>query len=95
MTITKTTPAKKTTERKPAEKVASSKAAAKTAASRQILIEDSAAEPGKASISAELRVQMIRDAAYFRAESRGFTEGDPIRDWMEAEADIDQKLLGE
>jgi|KBSMisStandDraft_5_1062788.scaffolds.fasta_scaffold1138747_2 hypothetical protein len=33
--------------------------------------------------------QMIREAAYFRAEARGFGGGDPVEDWLAAEAEID------
>jgi hypothetical protein len=35
---------------------------------------------------------MIAEAAYFRAERRGFTSGDALRDWCEAEAEIDARL---
>jgi hypothetical protein len=37
---------------------------------------------------------MVRDAAYFRAESRGFAGGDPAQDWLEAEAEIEHLLGG-
>ena len=40
-------------------------------------------------ISAGQRQQMIAEAAYFRAERRGFAGGDAVRDWCEAEAEID------
>ena len=35
---------------------------------------------------------MIQDAAYFRAEKRGFVGGDPGQDWIEAEGEIDELL---
>lgn len=38
------------------------------------------------------RRQMIAEAAYFRAERRGFVGGDPVRDWCEAEAEVDEQL---
>ena len=38
------------------------------------------------------REQMIAEAAYFRAERRGFLSGDPVRDWCEAEAEVDARL---
>ena len=38
------------------------------------------------------RQQMIAEAAYFRAEHRGFSGGDAVRDWCEAEAEIDARL---
>jgi Protein of unknown function (DUF2934) len=43
-------------------------------------------------ISEELRRQMIAEAAYFRAEHRGFSEGDTVADWLEAEDEIDTRL---
>jgi hypothetical protein len=45
------------------------------------------------TISDEQRYRMIAEAAYFRAESRGF-QSDHVRDWIEAERDI-AILLGE
>jgi predicted nucleic acid-binding Zn-ribbon protein len=38
------------------------------------------------------RQQRIAEAAYFRAERRGFVGGDPIADWIEAEHEIDAEL---
>ncbi|MEO1766056.1 DUF2934 domain-containing protein [Thiobacter aerophilum] len=35
---------------------------------------------------------MICDAAYFRAERRGFVGGSALEDWLEAEAEIDALL---
>ena len=37
----------------------------------------------------EERRHMIETAAYFHAQKRGFTGGDPVMDWLEAEAEID------
>lgn len=44
------------------------------------------------SISAEQRYHMIAEAAYFRAEKRGFTGTNMAQDWIEAEAEIDRQL---
>jgi F0F1-type ATP synthase membrane subunit b/b' len=38
------------------------------------------------------RRQMIAEAAYFRAERRGFNGGDPVADWIDAEAEVDAEL---
>lgn len=43
-------------------------------------------------ISTEARHQMIAEAAYYRAEQRGFSGGDDVQDWLDAEIDIDQRL---
>jgi hypothetical protein len=44
------------------------------------------------AIGAEARYQMIAEAAYYRAEQRGFAGGDPVRDWLEAEAEVSVKF---
>lgn len=43
-------------------------------------------------ISIEQRRQLIAEAAYFRALSRGFEGGDPVADWLDAEHEVDQSL---
>jgi len=40
--------------------------------------------------SPEERRRLIEEAAYFRAEKRGFMDGSPTADWLEAEAEIDR-----
>jgi DUF2934 family protein len=47
----------------------------------------------KTPITAEARWRMIAEAAYFKAQRRGFTGGDARHDWAEAEAEIDAWLL--
>ncbi len=46
----------------------------------------------KSTVTAEERQRMIAEAAYLRAERRGFVGGDPAEDWLSAEAEIDQIL---
>ena len=43
-------------------------------------------------MSDDQRRQMIAEAAYFRAERRGFSGGDSVGDWIEAEAEVDERL---
>lgn len=38
------------------------------------------------------REQMIAEAAYYRAEQRGFVPGHEMADWLLAEADIERAL---
>lgn len=38
------------------------------------------------------REQMIAEAAYFRAERRGFEPGNEMADWLEAEADVEHLI---
>ncbi len=39
------------------------------------------------------RAALIAEAAYFRAQKRGFAPGHEVEDWLAAEADVDAKLL--
>ena len=36
--------------------------------------------------------QMIAEAAYYRAEQRGFTPGNEMSDWLQAEADMEASM---
>lgn len=67
----------------PARRASSSKKPAARAGTRR----------ARRSISADERIRMISEAAYYRAEQRGFRGGDPERDWLEAEAEVDALLL--
>ncbi len=44
-------------------------------------------------ISAEERERFVAQAAYFRAEKRGFAPGCELQDWVEAEAEV-LRLIG-
>ncbi len=45
-----------------------------------------------AVLTDDQRRRMIAEAAYYRAERRGFIGGSPEQDWIEAEAEIDRVL---
>lgn len=45
------------------------------------------------SISVDERRQLIAEAAWFRAEARGFSPDGELDDWLAAEAEVDKKLL--
>ena len=47
--------------------------------------------PGQ-SLSSEERRRRIEQAAYFRAQQRGFNGGDPVEDWLAAEREINRLL---
>ena len=50
--------------------------------------------PGEAvSPSGDELNHWIAQAAYFRAEKRGFSDGDPVADWLEAEREIEQTAM--
>jgi hypothetical protein len=42
-------------------------------------------------LTSEERQRMISEAAYQRAERRGFEGGDPVIDWLEAEQEIEER----
>jgi hypothetical protein len=60
-------------------------------------IEKGARERGReghgAGVDAAERQRLIAEAAYLMAEQRGFEEGDPAQDWINAEEEINRKLL--
>ncbi len=43
----------------------------------------------------EDRRASIAEAAYFKAEHRGFAPGHELEDWLAAEEEVDQRLMGE
>lgn len=67
-------------------------AAAKPAAAKKPEAAPKAKKVKGNGITPEERYLMIAEAAYYRAESRGFVGGDPARDWVEAEAEIKMRL---
>jgi hypothetical protein len=42
--------------------------------------------------TSEYKHRMIETAAYYRAQKRGFSGGDPVADWLEAEREIEALL---
>ncbi|MEW5890049.1 MAG: DUF2934 domain-containing protein [Pseudomonadota bacterium] len=44
------------------------------------------------AVNAEERLRYIAEAAYYRAEKRGFAPGGELDDWLEAEAEVDSRL---
>ena len=43
----------------------------------------------------EDRHASIAEAAYFRSQHRGFVPGHELEDWLAAEEEVDQRLIGE
>lgn len=86
-TSSKATPAAKAAASKPAAAKAAKPATASASAARS-----TSAKKKGSDLTPEQRYRMICDAAYYRAERRGFVGGDPALDWVEAEAEIDLLL---
>ena len=80
--------------RKPARKsraAAAPKPAAKRAATAKATARKPAgtqSRPAVAAPSAAEREELVRTAAYFRAERRGFAPGYEWEDWLAAEAEV-------
>lgn len=54
----------------------------------------SSARPGLGpALNAEERIRLVAQAAYYRAEKRGFAPGYELQDWVEAEAEV-LRLIG-
>lgn len=49
---------------------------------------------GHPTAESERRRRMIAEAAYFRAERRGFEAGCELEDWLAAEAEVDRLPAG-
>lgn len=80
----------------------SSKPAVKTSTGKSTKTKTRAASPAAAKsrpkakqsglLAPQDRMRFIAEAAYFKAEQRGFAEGGELEDWIEAEAEIDALL---
>jgi len=44
-------------------------------------------------VEPERRAGLIAEAAFFRAERRGFAPGHEMEDWLAAESEVDAKLM--
>lgn len=51
------------------------------------------AAPSGTSVADAARQKMISDAAYYRAQKRGFAPGRELDDWLAAEAEITDYFL--
>lgn len=68
---------------------------AEKAAPRRRTAAPKAAESGASTgitVSADARRAMIAQAAYLRAERRGFAPGGEVEDWVAAETEVDALL---
>jgi len=78
----------------PKEKVPAAK---KKAAAGKAVVEVKVKQPNSTRkpiepVTEEQRRRMIAEAAYYRAEKRGFSGGSSVDDWIAAESEIDAKL---
>lgn len=82
---------------KPEKPVVAKAAAVKTAAAKKPAAAKAVTKPraskNKVDVTPEQRYMMICEAAYFRAERRGFSPQNEVQDWLDAETEIN-RLLG-
>jgi hypothetical protein len=78
----------------PREKSPTTPAPRKRAPRKTLALVKPGSEPDVAPfVGPERRNALIAEAAYFRAEKRGFVPGHETEDWLAAEAEIDAGLL--
>ena len=96
--MTESTPARKTTSRSTGKKADTAKAppAAKRGKSAPApppkLTDHQGSLRQLATVSAAQRQDMIREAAYYKAEKRHFAPGHEAEDWAAAEREIDELI---
>ncbi len=85
-------PAKKSSRKRNAKTTAkASGASGRKASSRG---RRKAAVEAAMNVTPQVRRQMIAEAAYFRAEARGFAPGHELEDWLAAEQEVDLIISG-
>lgn len=77
----------------PREKNPTTVTVKKRAPRKAAAIAAKAATPFTQFVDPERRDALIAQAAYFRAEKRGFAPGHEAEDWLAAEAEVDARLM--
>lgn len=67
-------------------------AAVKTETAAKKPLRRAKAKTSRPRVSEKQRIHMIEEAAYFKAEQRGFQDGDPVADWLMSEKEVDSLL---
>lgn len=76
----------------PREKVPTASVPRKSAPRRKATVQKTPAAVAH-FVGPEQRAALIAEAAYFRAEKRGFAPGHESEDWLAAESEVDARLL--
>jgi LmbE family N-acetylglucosaminyl deacetylase len=77
----------------PQEKIPGSRPAKPRASRKSAPQETKAAMNFSSFVDPEKRAALIAEAAYFRAEKRGFAPGNEAQDWLAAEQEVDAALM--
>lgn len=89
-TINHSTPSRESAQTLPKGKHSHGKSTEKKTKHSDAATTRSAAKTSS-GISREERLRMIEEAAYYRAQQRGFEGGSEMQDWLDAEAEINSK----
>lgn len=94
VTAAKVKPATRAKSTAKPEPAAKAKMNPKAKATAKAAAETPARAKGRkpSSVPLEQRTHYIEMAAYYIAERRGFAPGNPLEDWVQAEAEIDRLL---
>lgn len=84
------TPTKASAAKKPAPVKSAVAAKPAVKAAPKALAKPARPRSNKAAVAPEQRRNYIEVAAYYIAARRGFAPGNPLQDWIEAEAEIDR-----
>jgi DUF2934 family protein len=77
----------------PREKAPTTTAPKKRAPRKTLKIPKSATPVAPSFVDPRKRAALIAEAAYYRAEKRGFAPGHEAADWLAAETEVDALLL--
>lgn len=90
--MTESAPAKKSTARSTGKKTATAKRGKSSTSTPPKLSDHQGSLRQLATVSEEKRQDMIREAAYYKAEKRHFAPGHEAADWAMAEREIDELI---
>jgi len=88
---TKQTETKKSPKKSPSRAATTRSSTTKSASAAKASEKPAAKTAAKQPVTPLERWRMIAEAAYYRAEKRGFFGGNPMEDWEAAEQEIDAK----
>jgi hypothetical protein len=95
MATRRTTESPRSTQPHKAEQPAEKRPARKRATRASAPAPAAAAIDAEVEISPDARRGMIAEAAYLRAQARGFVPGYELEDWIAAEGEVDSLLAAE
>jgi hypothetical protein len=95
MATRRTTESARSTQPPNTEQTTGKRSARKRVTTDEAPAQAAAATVTEVEISPDARRAMIAEAAYLRAERRGFVPGYELEDWIAAESEVDSLLAAE